>query len=159
MARPKKYDNDNARRTLHNILNRIINLCYTQTYNGWEKVGGIGIGIDQEWFDFKTFYDWAISTGYKYGKTLERIDKNENFTPSNCKWVDSKHRRRVRKVFRKLTFNNQTKPLPVWAVLYGMSPQALTRRINSGWEVEDALTTPLRAYKGRMLDDENSMWE
>lgn len=159
MARPKKYDNDNTRRILHNILNRIINLCYNERYNGWARYGGLGIYMTDEWFDFKTFYDWAISTGYKKGKTLDRIDKEGNFVPGNCRWVESKHRRRARKIFRKLTYNGQTKPLPVWAVLFGMSPQTLTRRINSGWEVEDALTTPLRAYKGRMLNNENSMWE
>lgn len=157
--RPKEYNDNNARIRLHNIHSRIMNLCYTPAYNGWGKVGGIGIGVCEEWFDFKTFYNWAFENGYQYGKTIARRNKQENYTPNNCEWVDSKHNHRERKNFRKLTFDNQTKPLYVWARLYKISPQALTRRINSGWEVGDALTTPLRTYKGRIVDNENSIWE
>lgn len=57
--------------------------------------GGRGIGICDEWLDFKVFYDWAMANGYDpdapFGTcTLDRIDVNGNYEPGNCRWVDMK---------------------------------------------------------------------
>lgn len=58
--------------------------------------GGRGITICNEWDkDFLTFKQWALSNGYdpeaKYGEcTIDRIDVNGNYEPSNCRWVDLK---------------------------------------------------------------------
>lgn len=57
--------------------------------------GGRGIKICDEWMDFQRFYDWAMSSGYDqyapFGEcTIDRIDVNGNYEPSNCRWVDMK---------------------------------------------------------------------
>lgn len=57
--------------------------------------GGRGIRVCDEWQDFNTFYKWAMSHGYDadapYGQcTIDRIDVNGNYEPSNCRWVDLK---------------------------------------------------------------------
>lgn len=61
----------------------------------YKDYGGRGIKICNEWKDFETFKKWAIENGYdekaKYGDcTLDRIDVNGNYEPSNCRWVDLK---------------------------------------------------------------------
>ena len=61
----------------------------------YKDYGGRGITICEEWTDFETFKKWAIENGYdenaKYGDcTLDRIDVNGNYEPSNCRWVDLK---------------------------------------------------------------------
>ena len=51
--------------------------------------GGKGVFICDEWLrDFQTFYDWAIQNGYDDNLTIERINVNGNYEPSNCRFVD-----------------------------------------------------------------------
>lgn len=61
----------------------------------YKDYGGRGIAICDEWHDFAQFQKWAYENGYDdkaaYGKcTLDRIDVNGDYEPSNCRWVDLK---------------------------------------------------------------------
>jgi hypothetical protein len=50
--------------------------------------GGRGIALCDEWHDFGIFQKWAYENGYREDLTIDRINVNGNYEPSNCRWVD-----------------------------------------------------------------------
>lgn len=85
-----------AHSRLYRIFAGMKDRCLNQNYKDYKYYGGRGIKICQEWLDnFMNFHEWAYNNGYDEnaprGKcTIDRIDVNGNYEPSNCRWVDMK---------------------------------------------------------------------
>lgn len=120
--------------------------CYRPNRDRYNCYGGRGIKVCDEWKDdFKAFYDWAIAAGWKEGLTLDRIDVDGNYEPSNCKWVTKHEQAQNRQNTIWVTYKGVTKNLKEWSSELGIKYLTLYMRINKyGWSIEQAFTTPVK---------------
>ena len=119
--------------------------CANPNDTSYPNYGGRGITICAEWDDFAVFHAWAMTSGYRKGLTLDRIDNDGPYAPDNCRWANRKTQSRNRRGRRYLTLNGRTRMVAEWAEEIGLSTNALLMRLRIGWSVEKALTTPKRA--------------
>lgn len=61
--------------------------CYNPKSERYSRYGGRGIKVCEEWHDVKEFVRWAIDNGFSEELSIERIDIDEGYKPSNCKWI------------------------------------------------------------------------
>ena len=102
---------DNLYISGHNISNLKHGLQNTRLYHIWESMkqrclnsnnkrykdyGGRGITICDEWLEFIPFRDWSLSNGYADNLTIDRINNNGNYEPSNCRFLSKKENNRNR---------------------------------------------------------------
>ena len=117
--------------------------CTNSNEACYPQYGGRGVSVCPEWDDYKAFHDWAVRSGYCRGLTLDRIDNDGNYEPSNCRWATRKQQARNRRVTRVLELDGKAKPLAQWAEELGMNRDTLRGRLRNGWSVRRALTTPI----------------
>lgn len=116
---------------LHSIWEKMRGRCYCKTGSDYKNYGGRGISICDEWQEFLPFYNWAINNGYRENLTIDRINVNGNYEPSNCRWATQKTQQRNRRNNVLITYNNETHCLVEWAEIfkipYKLFHQRLTR--------------------------------
>ena len=65
--------------------------CYNPRFKSYERYGGRGIKICEQWNgDFMAFCEWAYKNGYKEDLTIDRINNDGDYEPSNCRWATLK---------------------------------------------------------------------
>lgn len=133
---------------LYRIWANMKNRCYNPNAENYRFYGGRGIGVCESWRnDYIAFRDWALSNGYEDRLTLDRIDNNGNYGPTNCRWETLINQCNNTRKNHRLTYQGETHTVAEWARIIGMDCGTLERRVNAyGWSVEKALTTEVRRW-------------
>jgi len=87
-----------ANERLYKVWLGIRKRCFNPNEPAFPNYGGRGITVCCEWENYQAFRKWALEAGYNEnaprGKcTIDRINVDGNYEPSNCRWVDMKVQR------------------------------------------------------------------
>ena len=143
----KTHGHSNDR--IYNIWLAMKNRCYAKSFYRFSDYGGRGIKVCEEWKNnFEAFYNWAMKNGYADNLTIDRIDVNGNYEPSNCRWVTMEVQNLNKRNSHLITYKGITKTMTEWAREVGLPPCVVQYRLNKAkWSVEKALTEPIRNTK------------
>ena len=72
---------------LYSVHNGMMSRCHNKNSDAYHRYGGRGIKVCDEWKDIRNFIKDMYPT-FKKGLTIERINVDGNYEPSNCIWAD-----------------------------------------------------------------------
>ena len=120
--------------------------CSNPNNPHYKYYGGRGITVCEEWQHVDKFREWAYNNGYKPGLTIDRIDVNGNYEPSNCRWITMQEQQFNKTDSHLITYKGETKCLAEWENQLGIDHRTILARLNNGWTVEQALFTPINNH-------------
>lgn len=125
---------------LYEIWRQMHRRCYGKNTKAYKDYGGRGITVCEEWKEFEPFRKWAMSHGYHEDLTIDRIDVNGNYEPSNCRWATVKQQANNRRSCHIVKYNGIEHTISEWADIYGVNQMKLWDRLNrNNWSLESAL--------------------
>lgn len=133
-----------SRTTEYKVWCGIKERCKNFNRQDYHRYGGRGITVCKRWEKFENFYR---DMGKKpEGFSIDRINVNGNYEPSNCRWaslIDQANNRRDNSFF---TYNGMKKTLSEWSRYLNFSYDLIKGRLRRGWEFKKAVETAKRKF-------------
>ena len=118
---------------LYCVWSGMVQRCTNPSADNYARYGGRGIKVCEEWSnDFCAFRDWAITNGYAEGLTIDRIDNEGNYDPSNCRWVNRTTQQNNTRRNHFFEYNGITHTVAEWSRILGVNRETLRHRIIRG---------------------------
>jgi hypothetical protein len=135
-------DGDRFRSSEYRTWESMRRRCEVETDRQYPSYGGQGIRVCERWRT--SFVTFLIDVGCKPSPkhTLDRIDNDGHYEPSNVRWATYQQQARNRRSSRYLTWNGQMLTLAEWSERTGFKRETIARRVEAGWSVGDAMSLP-----------------
>lgn len=133
-----------AHTKLYYVWQSMIKRCEKEKDPSYVNYGARGISVCPEWHDYKIFYTWANNNGYEVGKSIDRINNDDNYCPQNCRWATRIQQNNNTRRTIKIKYCGKTKTLTEWVNLLGLNRNTIYARLYChGWTIKKALTTKI----------------
>lgn len=118
--------------------------CYNQNNHKYPDYGGRGIKVCNAWREsFETFLrDMGPRPP---GTSIDRIDNDGNYDPGNCRWATPAEQGANRRNNIRVEWQGQRMILRDAIERAGLPRKAVEHRLKRGWDVNRALSTPLKS--------------
>jgi hypothetical protein len=127
----------------YNVWKAMLQRCLDPNCNAYENYGGRSIGVCEQWINsFETFLS-DVGKRPSPQHTIDRIDNDGNYEPSNVRWATRKDQARNRRSNRILELDGEKKTVAEWAEQYGLNSNTVYGRLAAGWSAGRAVRTPV----------------
>jgi hypothetical protein len=116
--------------------------CKRETHHAFDKYGGRGITVCDRWETFQAFLQ---DMGPRPSNThsLDRIDVNGNYEPSNCRWATDEEQRNNKRTNVFLELDGKRMTIAQWSRFLMIPYHVIQARRSSGWDDSKILSTPV----------------
>lgn len=136
---------------LDNIWAAMKQRCYYKKSISYRLYGARGIKVCDKWKNNSSaFMEWAKENGYADNLSIDRINVNGNYEPSNCRWATIQEQNSNQRTNIRVTYKGRTMILKDWCRELGRSYDATRARIYNG-------DTPLQALEFEPRVDRRSL--
>lgn len=118
--------------------------CYNSKYKQYNDYGGRGIKVCDRWLE--SVQNFINDLGFRPSKrhSIDRVDNDGNYCKENCRWATKVEQERNKRKTKFVNYNGQETPLCSLAEKFNIDRTTLFHRLERGWDIEKALTTPVR---------------
>lgn len=154
VARPHFNATHGASNTkLYSMWKLMLYRCENPKNNAYKYYGKRGLTVCEEWHDFHTFKKWVDETKPQGNYTLDRIDNNLGYSPSNCRWADGSTQANNRRSNVMIEYKGETHDLMEWSHILEFDYKRVHNRMNKlGWTFEKAISTPVDKKKRNKVE-------
>lgn len=118
--------------------------CCAPSSTGYENYGGRGIKVCDRWAkSFDAFYE-DMGPRPTPSHSLDRIDVNGDYEPTNCRWATKTSQMRNTRVNRLVTVDGSEMTLAEAAEKAPVPYNTVLYRLKRGWPLDEALRHPAR---------------
>lgn len=134
------------RHSLYPTYIAMIHRCYRENNHAYNRYGGRGISVCKEWHDPIIFCKWAEDNGWEKGLSLDRINNDGNYEPSNCRWADKLTQANNTSSNKYITLNGEVISLANACRKVDMPYRLIQGRMKkgAGMSFEQAISKPIR---------------
>lgn len=116
--------------------------CYFDGHKKYKHYGGRGITVCSRWLESFDAFLADVGPRPSPQHSIDRIRVDGNYEPSNVRWATQKEQQRNRRNNRRVTYSGRRMSLGAAAELAGLRYGLVKRRLQIGWPIEMALSTP-----------------
>lgn len=125
---------------LYGIYHGMLRRCEKETRSDYYRYGGRGITVCSDWRDsYESFREWALANGYEDGLTIDRIDTNAGYSPSNCRWSTCVEQANNKRTNHVVEINGERMTIAEAARKYHVKYSTVASRIYRGATAEEAV--------------------
>lgn len=113
--------------------------CRNRHDKNWIRYGKRGITVCDRWLSFEAFIQdmgWRPTSKH----SIDRINNEGNYEPSNCRWATLDQQRRNMRTNRWVNWNGERMCLVDWFIKTGVRKGAFYELLNRGFSESEALT-------------------
>lgn len=132
--------------------------CNNQSSKFYKNYGGRGIQVCTRWTE--SFENFLADIGFRPGRefSIDRIDNNGNYEPSNCRWATRVEQANNKRNNVKVTIDGITKNISTWAKEYGVCVSTASIRYRDGFCGESIFKTTKQTITHAGITDTIKGW-
>lgn len=117
-------------RKLRKIFEGMKIRCYNPNATGYKWYGAKGVKICDEWLNNpQLFNDWSIANGYVDGMSINRIEEDKDYCPSNCEWITLNNNAKYKSSTSLIYVDGEVHTGKDWARIIGLNENCINKYV------------------------------